>query len=289
MGLAATGAHATLDSSVQIVDDAHLVTDLYSQIVGHVGAALSDWGRYVSGTATIDVEVQVTDSVIGAAASSRASAYIGDQGGYHVYGAGMAFKVNHGVDVNGATPDIEILFNPAYLRSELWFDPDPYSRSALVPVDKTDAMSIFIHEVGHALAFNGWGSHVDGTLPANYASTWDINTRFDGSELYFTGLEAKKVYGGEVPVTIGNNYHIGNLLGPGSDLIGDVMNGVSFVRGQRYDITPLDVAMAQDMGVAIQAVPEVQTIWLMVFGLMAMAVRNGLPRKLTLAQRRDCR
>ncbi|HET8871294.1 MAG TPA: PEP-CTERM sorting domain-containing protein [Aquabacterium sp.] len=263
-------AQAALDSSVHIVDTANLVSGLYDQIANHVNAALSDWGRYLVGSAKIDVEFNVTNSVATAAASSRASAYIGDHGAIHVYGAGMAYKVDTGIDVNGATPDIEILCNPTYLLNELWFDPDPYLRQTGVPTNKTDAMSVFIHEVGHALAFNGWGSSVDGSLPGNYASTWDVNTIYKGGELYFTGSNAVALYGGDIPVTIGSNYHIGNASGAGSDLLGDIMNGVSFVRGSRYDISALDLAMAKDMGVNVAAVPEPTSLWLMAAGLVAM-------------------
>lgn len=276
-------AHAALDSTVQIVDGASLALGLYDEITQHVDAAMASWGRYLVGNAHIDVEVQVTDSVLAAAASSRASSYVGQSGGIYVYEAGMAVKVNQGIDVNGTTPDVEILFNPGYLRNELWFDPDPYLREALVPIDKTDAMSIFIHEIGHALGFNGWGGHVDGSLPANYASTWDIQTRFDGSELFFTGANARSIYGGDVPVTIGNNYHIGNPMGSGSDLLDDVMNGVSFARGARYDISPLDLAIAKDLGLQVQAVPEPDTLWLMLAGMLAIWGAAPVRRQLTLA------
>ncbi len=281
-------AHAKLDYSVSFVGDVNAVSDLTGQIVDHVGAALADWGRFVAGSAKIDVEVQLTDSVVAAAASSRASSYMGMQSGLSVYGSGMAAKINQGVDVNGDTPDIEILLNPTYLHNDLWFDPEPFSRQDLVPLDKVDAMSLFIHEVGHALAFNGWGNHVDGTLPADYASTWDINTHFEGANLYFGGALAEQIYGGAVPVTAGNNYHIGNPNGPGGDLLPDIMNGVAFYRGYRYDISPLDVAMIQDMGVVVQAVPEVQSIWLMTFGLLAMAMVSKWARRFIPAQR-DCR
>ena len=283
----ASVAHAGLTASVQIVDDNHLITGLYDQIVSHVGAALTDWGQYIVGNGNIDVEVKVTDSVVRSAGASRASAFIRDKNGIAVYGAGTAYKINNGVDVNGSAPDIEILLNPNYARDELWFDPDPLSRLALVPVNKTDAVSVFLHEVGHAIAFNGWGRATDGRLPGAYASTWDINTEFDGTGLYFTGDNAKAVYGGAVPVTFGNNYHIGNGVGAGSDLLGDVMNGVVFYRGQRYGVSQLDVAMAQDMGVVVQAVPEPQTAVLMSFGLLILAFTQGSWRRLIPA-RRDC-
>ena len=281
-----SGAHATLTATVNVVDDDHLIAGLYDQIASHVGAALTDWGKYIVGDSNIAVEVKVTDSVVRSAGASRASAFIREQNGIAVYGAGTAYKINNGVDVNGDAPDVEILLNPNYARDELWFDPDPFARQALMPADKTDAVSVFLHELGHAIAFNGWGQSPDGKLPGTYASTWDINTEFDGGGLYFIGAKAQAVYGGAVPVTLGNNYHIGNANGDGSDLLTDVMNGVVFYRGQRYGVSALNVAMAEDMGVVVQAVPEPQTIWLMSVGLLILGLNRGAAkRRLTPAQR----
>ena len=283
-----SGAHAALTATVSVVDDNHLIAGLYDQIVSHVGAALTNWGQYIVGDANISVEVKVTDSVVRSAGASRASAFIREQNGIAVYGAGTAYKINNGVDVNGDAADVEILLNPNYARDELWFDPDPFARQALMPADKTDAVSVFLHEMGHAIAFNGWGQLPDGKLPGTYASTWDINTAFDAGGLYFTGAKAQAIYGGAVPVTWGNNYHIGNPVGVGSDLLNDVMNGVVFYRGQRYSVSALNVAMAEDMGVVVQAVPEPQTIWLMSVGLLILGLNRGAAkRRLTPAQR-DC-
>lgn len=281
------GAHAALTATVSVVDDNHLIAGLYDQIVSHVGAALTNWGQYIVGDGNIAVEVKVTDSVVRSAGASRASAFIREQNGIAVYGAGTAYKINNGVDVNGDAPDVEILLNPNYARDELWFDPDPFARQALMPADKTDAVSVFLHEMGHAIAFNGWGQLPDGKLPGTYASTWDINTAFDAGGLYFTGAKAQAIYGGAVPVTWGNNYHIGNANGEGSDLLNDVMNGVVFYRGQRYSVSALNVAMAEDMGVVVQAVPEPQTILLMSFGLLILGLHQGAWRRLIPA-RRDC-
>ncbi len=282
-----SGAHAALTATVSVVDDNHLIAGLYDQIVSHVGAALTNWGQYIVGDANISVEVKVTDSVVRSAGASRASAFIREQNGIAVYGAGTAYKINNGVDVNGDAADVEILLNPNYARDELWFDPDPFARQALMPADKTDAVSVFLHEMGHAIAFNGWGQLPDGKLPGTYASTWDINTAFDAGGLYFTGAKAQAIYGGAVPVTWGNNYHIGNPVGVGSDLLNDVMNGVVFYRGQRYSVSALNVAMAEDMGVVVQAVPEPQTMLLMSFGLMILGLQRGAWRRLIPA-RRDC-
>jgi len=57
---------------------------------------------------------------------------------------------------------------------------------------------------------------------------------------------------------VGNIYHVGNLSGPGADLVtypADLMNGVVFYRGTSPNISALDVAIAADLGLVI-AVPE---------------------------------
>ena len=68
-------------------------------------------------------------------------------------------------------------------------------------------------------------------------------------------------------VTTGNNWHIGNSVGPGSDLLDDLMNGLYFKRGTRYDVSALDLAMLADMGIALGTVPEPSTVWLLAAGL----------------------
>src|SRR5262249_42284267 len=137
---------------------------------------------------------------------------------------------------------------------ELWFDPSPQLRTTPVPSDKTDAYSIMLHELAHAIGFNGWRDGMTGGIPGSpsFESTFDQWETFDGTNLYFNGPMAKLVYGGPVPVTYGFNFHLGNASPrPGSDLIGDMMNGVVYNRGVRYDISPLDLAILADAGVGV--------------------------------------
>lgn len=165
----------------------------------------------------------------------------------------MAAEIRTGVDPNGATPDVEIDLNPVYANSELWFDPEPLVRTALVDIEHTDAMSTFIHEFGHALGFNGWMNSLTGAYPGSARSTFDEHTTLDGPNYAFTGTEAMAVYGGPVPLTIGSTTHLGNLAPlPGGDLQGDVMNGLFFYRGSRYDISPVDIAILRDVGLPVK-------------------------------------
>ena len=93
-------------------------------------------------------------------------------------------------------------------------------------------------------------------------------------------------------LTTGNNFHLGNGVGPGSDLVGDVMNGVVFDYGRRYNVSELNLAMLKDMGVGVlddplrmhylsaTAVPEPETwaLWLGGLALLGSLSRRRLAR-----------
>lgn len=282
-------AQAALTYSLAIDDPLGAATGLYSQIDSHVGAALFHWGNHLTGSAKLEVRVEITFDVDRAAGASFTSGFVGSSSGYNVWEQGVAYELRTGTDLNGSAPDLRLLFNPNYLSNVLWFDSNPFERTATVAAGRVDAASVFIHEFGHALAFNGWGDLDNGTLPANYASPWDMNTGFDGSTLYFTGAQAQAVYGGPVPLSDGNNFHLGNLVGPGADLVGDVMNGVVFDYGRRYNVSALNLAMLQDMGVGVlddpmhmhylsaTAVPEPET-WALWLGGLALLGSLGSRR-----------
>ena len=67
----------------------------------------------------------------------------------------------------------------------------PTRQSAAVPANRTDARSVFLHEFGHAFAFNGWRDGQTGALPGSYQSTFDClvtTSSFQGQpQLFFTG------------------------------------------------------------------------------------------------------
>lgn len=260
----------------------HLVDGVYSAF----GAALGMWTRFIAGGADIEVELELdlAGKVPRAAGNSVASGFVRHDGTYAIFEQGLAFEIRTGTDPNGSEPDVRIMLNPGYLEDELWFDPEPLMRTAQVPLDRTDAVSVFAHELGHAFGFNGWWDEPNGRLPQDYASTWDRSTAYDGAGHYFIGPEASALYGGPVPITLGNNWHVGNGTGLGADLLDDLMNGVAFYRGTRYEVSPLDLAMLDDMGVTLAFVPEPRT-WALVFlglGMMVVTARRSSTRSTAL-------
>jgi hypothetical protein len=109
-----------------------------------------------------------------------------------------------------------------------------------------------MHELGHAFAFNGWMNNFTGVMSDRYQSVYDELIDFRGGSFYFTGSGAARTYGSPVPLSYGNITHLGNLFpGPGSDLIPDLMNGVVFYRGSRYNISPLNIAILADVGIPV--------------------------------------
>lgn len=224
----------------------------YAPIQSNLEAAGKWWARRLNGNANLEIVISFADIPTGNG-GSMTSVFIGTSGPYDIFEQGAAYEVRTGIDPNGATPDIQMTLGYGYLTSNLWFDPDPYRRIAPIPSNRTDSVSVFLHELGHAFAINGWRDWTTGALPANYASPFDILVSPGGGYFYFNGAQSVGQYGGPVPLTYGNIFHFGNdAPAPGSNLILDLMNGVVFYYQHRYWISDLDLACFEDAGVSMR-------------------------------------
>jgi hypothetical protein len=249
--LGAGEAEAGVIYNIAFDDPGGAWSPYYAAIRSNLTAAGAQWSRYLAGNAAIDISVRF-DSIPTASGYSATSAYVGSSNGYWVYAQGAASEVRTGVDPNGAAPDAILEIGTSYLRDQLWFDPSPTSRTTPVPTTRTDAESVFTHELGHIFGFNGWRDGTTGALPGGYESTFDQYVVSMGGNLYFTGAKAVAAYGGYVPLTTGDYGHLGNRApAPGSNLLGDLMNGVQFLNGTRYGISKLDLAILADVGVPL--------------------------------------
>ena len=220
------------------------------------------------GNTTINLSVDFDDEPT-ASGSSTTTQFVGmTSDGISVFAQGAGYKVATGTDPN-VDIDGTINIGTSYLENDLWFDPDPDAgTSQPVPDDKNDAVSVFLHELGHIFAFNGWARWrnrgalpVPPTQPGSYESPFDEDVVTEdttgGTTSFFTGANAETVYGGPVPMTFGDYPHFGNIpprpgSDPGSELVNsELMNGVVFYFGQRYFISPLDLVVFQDVGVPV--------------------------------------
>jgi hypothetical protein len=271
-------------------DTSSAYSSYYGDLQRTISAAGLAWTSHFApapGDLTLTVGVSFA-SIATANGASATSSLVGTSGSRAIYEQGAAHKLKTGADDNGTAADIVFTVGTSgYLQQELWFDPDPSARTAPVPSMQTDAMSVFLHEFGHAFGFNGFRDGITGDLPGAYESTFDTNvTRVAGARggptLFFTGANAVSLYGGPVPLTFGNYAHIGNASPrDGFDLSTDLMNGLFFTRGTRYDISALDLAVMHDVGlpVAVTPVPEPETYALMLLGLVAMGVKRASGRR----------
>ncbi len=225
-------------------------------------AAARLWGEHLDTAASIEIVVHPDTGVERGYGRSYIAVFREAVGDLFIADQGMGAEVRTGIDPNGTDPDVEIAFNPAYVFEQFWYDPDPIARTAPVPGNRLDAVSVMMHEIGHALLYNGYINDVDGSYFDNFRSTFDFLTAFDGTDFTFTGQACTNVYGGPggggggggVPLTFGNTDHWGNPApGPGSDLIPQLMNGVVFMFGTRYHVSPLDRAAISDCGLPLRS------------------------------------
>jgi hypothetical protein len=227
------------------------LSSYYSPIVNDLNYAAADWENlFVSGNpSTLNVNV-VFDNSPTANSSSLFVTPLYNVGSTWVYQQGAVDAVLDGVHNPWGPYDATVHIGTSYLTSELWFDPNPANIDP-VPANKTDAESAFTHEFGHIFGFEGYRDSLTGALLFDAESTFDTWVTFLDNAPYFTGPDAESIYGGPVPLTVGNIYHVGNPSGPGADLEiypGDLMNGNVFYRGTKYDISSLDAAIFADLG-----------------------------------------
>jgi hypothetical protein len=253
-------ARAQVTLSITFDDPGAAYASFYGDLTNATTQAFTDWLALLPGGAPgpVDVAVSIGFNPLTTRSSGRSltSQFFGMYNGLIVGLEGLPYELATGVDPNGAAPDVELIFQPDYLANNMFFAADPLT----IPAARTDALSVLRHELGHAFGFNGFRDGT-GALPGIFASSWDQWVDLIGGDPFFVGPNAMAVYGGPVPVTLGNPNHIGNPVpGPGSDLLPDLMNGVVFDYQHRYDISPLDVAILADVGaLRPTAVPEPAT------------------------------
>ena len=227
----------------------------------HIVVAATMWASVVEcKPCTIDISFNIQGAVEGdpkklGFGKSTVSATFGDErkNDKIVSEQGMAAELRTGKDPNGPTSDVQIAFQTAYVLREFWWDPDPNARRLPVPTGKLDALSVILHELGHAMVFNGWIDPRSGKLDGTHMSTYDRWVTWNGRDFFFNGPAAMKVYGRPVILahTVNNYHHVGEER-PGvpidTVLQNDLMTGYHLQWARRYVISPLDIAILNDCG-----------------------------------------
>lgn len=252
--------------TIEIDDAGGLLTAQHEALRAATRAALDEWARYIQSAGTLRVQLlvartisgrfggrSVTNVSIGPCVHQAAPCTLTREQAINRFLTGMANPASPGL------PDVEIDVDPNYVQSELWFDPDPVARTAIVPNNRLDAISVIIHELGHAFGFNGFRSRVDGSVQGTFLSTYDDQITLKMGQPLFTGPKTVVMFGGPLPLTISsptqNIYHYGNAATP-SPINKALMNGIVYEYGRRYPIAPFDVAVLEDSGVPIREYPQ---------------------------------
>ncbi|MEM8945282.1 MAG: dockerin type I domain-containing protein [Planctomycetota bacterium] len=246
------GADVTF--SVTYDDPSGLFDPYLPLLTENIVASGQHWSNIIDGDGNLEIVVIPTTASV-ASASSLTSSISHNNGTFNVFHQGAAAEIIKGFDPNGATPDIRIFLNPDRLSSSgtVHLDPDPTQRTAPIPSNKRDAMTILIHELGHGLMLNGWMNSTTGEYPGDFQSTFDEHRTWDGFNQFYEGATAVQVNNGPIGLTYANGSHIGNdFPRPGDNLLGDIMNGERFDNARRYGISPLNVAIAKDVGFDIK-------------------------------------
>jgi hypothetical protein len=226
----------------------------YAGITKTIQAAGQEWGQLFDSATSIEITVKFDPTLSTAYGRSLTTSYLyHNADGLDIYEQGAASEVNTGLDPNGAAADVEIAIGikpgANYLTDILWFDPDPASRAAVIPSGKVDAVSVMMQALGHAIAYNGWRDFSTGELPSTYASTFDQYVYKSGTDFLFGGAFAHDAYGADPALMAGSLY----LWGTG--LSHELMNGTSLSTQTRYEISKLDVAVMNDVGMKMRITP----------------------------------
>ena len=258
---------------INVSDSKHLLTGNQAALLkGDMAQAATEWLNDIAnpGHTPINILLNITDDDKTHSKFDGSPAFLMSTGteANDTWESAVEYKLRNGADPttglesfpklsDGAQADVVININSHYLNSVGWLDPNPGEGSDPVPAYKVDMVSELVHEFGHGLGIGVTKSlsTTTGTFDAGEKTTWESLLDIEKSGTYFTGSHAIREHGGPVVVTTNTpeeNYgHLGNTLSDATDpKTGgpDVMYGVSFDTGKRYEVSDLDVAILQDLG-----------------------------------------
>ena len=276
--ITATPAVAAVSFTFQYVDDAGgtlasrgwLAADsLFQQ---NIRAAANQWGAQFNSDKTLIVRIDTTSFAARAGGAFSYGRFLyTNPSGKQVWEVGSLSRM-----LTGANPgetaygyDIVLGFDASFVEQFYWFDPQPELRTAPVPANRGDFVSVVMHELGHALGIGGNRDFPTRELKTPTISQFDDLSYFGGNgqpfagpgqpnPLFFGGDRAASLFGGDLPLThkpagdpnYGQNfYHLsaGDPNAP-DGLETTLMNGCVLPNGQRLSITAYDRAAIADLG-----------------------------------------
>lgn len=241
----------------------------------NIRAAANLWAARFDSDATIVVDIDPYSYSARAGGTNTLGRYLyTNAAGQNVWEFGPLTRILTGSNPGETFYGFDILlgFDAAFVQNNYWFDPQPELRSAAVPSNKGDFMSVVMHEMGHGFGMTGYRDFASGEILGSDATQFDDLSYFSGNgqpiapngsrnPMFFRGDYAASLYGGDLHLThkppghpnFGQNYfHLSACDAASPDgLEGTLMNGCVLPNGARLEITPFDLALYADLGYPI--------------------------------------
>jgi hypothetical protein len=233
--------------------DVGQLTDAEKQaVLDTMNAAATIWSWYLTAqNITLDLVIKIANSAFSGntvAEGGPTGFYTTMTSGVKIYDAVGDTKLEGGPDRNGTSPDIGITLTVNSIRNLLYFRPTPTATvaSAAIPSTRADALSVFLHEIGHGLGLASLSQTVNDATFATDKSTYDS---FINSSSQFTGAHAMAaVSAGPIQLDPASIAHLLKSGAYGSDLM-----ATSITDGTVNRVSALDLGMLQDIGVPLRA------------------------------------
>ncbi|MFK7838116.1 MAG: DUF4214 domain-containing protein [Sulfitobacter sp.] len=221
-------------------------------------AAGETWEKYLKPAQPITFEIKLEfTSAVGGLAEAGPGNLLGqnqDVGGLPLFEAVTITELKTGQDPEAAVVDISVKL-PISLENQ-FFETDVVNRNSPIPAGQFDLYGTLLHELGHALGFIGFrGEKNNGILTAETGIT-AFDALFNETDLVFQGQATTALLGGiNAPITPNNFNHLGDA-NAARDTLSYALSQMSLLAKagevvNRSYITPLEVAVLQDVGVPI--------------------------------------
>lgn len=239
-----------IDATITLVRETRISNAMAKRLVALTQEAVDRWSAVLAGSATANVSLFVHDGPGRATGGNRTSAWIGTFEGRNVYEPGTAYELRTGAELGQAGADIAITMPIDYLTNQLFLDRTP-NTARDIPRDRVDALSVLMHEIGHALGFIGYYNEAADTFYSNANTPYDTHLTLRDGQVFFDGANVRRFYGDAIPLSDNNYAHYGNSSAhpDGGDPLTGLMNGIVYYTGHRYEIGALDLAVLADNGI----------------------------------------
>ena len=219
--------------------------------------AANSWGVFIDSSAKLEILITFVDnSSHMMQMNSITSVFSHKKYGTRYFHQGITGELISGIDPNGSEPDALLRIDRSAISNmNLWLESNLQDRSGNIPINQIDTLSILMHELGHALCFNGFIDMKSqrSALQNHDLSTYDALVTFIDKKPFLHGPLSSLKYGNAIPLNqIDGTYSHLAIYNPETS---PIMSEESIKWGKKYFITNIDLAILNDCGIKLK--PEI--------------------------------